>query len=431
METIHGIACRDSRVKVTGKATPGKNFKGKNKPRQNTRRPVADGKGDARQTPKGEKPNRKRKGEPRGGPSPNKQQKQEPAGNKGEKKKKKRGGVKRNKGITDNMPIKNIPNLTELLQKATHAQRAAQKELDKTDRCKLFVKNFPISYKEPELKALSKDISAVDIHQNRKGNFRFGYLTFSSEKVAETNHKALQGKELDGTKLYVDFCGTKAKKGVSSIKEGKLIDPFKLYISHINQSTSISELRGLFPESVEIWIRISENAKNAMVFFESAAKAMKKLGAVGEYLAFYGLICLNKEGQPLTRDAEREFVTKKKVGYKMERFDEPGNNMEDDDNDDEEEDDDDDDEEEEETIKKVVKMERFDEPGNNMEDDDDNDDDEEEEKEPIKKVIKKEQKKGNKNIVKQEDKDDDDDEEKEELVVSTKVKIEKNDEWCN
>ncbi|WAR22986.1 hypothetical protein MAR_036655 [Mya arenaria] len=111
------------------------------------------------------------------------------------------------------MPIKNIPNLTELLQKATHAQRAAQKELDKTDRCKLFVKNFPISYKEPELKALSKDISAVDIHQNRKGNFR------------ESSRNESQSPARQGIRWNQAVCRllwNKGKEGCQQYKGGKI-----------------------------------------------------------------------------------------------------------------------------------------------------------------------------------------------------------------
>ena len=45
-------------------------------------------------------------------------------------------------------------------------------------------------------------------------------MTFANEKMAEKNLKSLQNHAVGDKKLYLDFCGSKAKQQ-NTIKEGK------------------------------------------------------------------------------------------------------------------------------------------------------------------------------------------------------------------
>ncbi|GFY62705.1 multiple RNA-binding domain-containing protein 1 [Trichonephila inaurata madagascariensis] len=85
----------------------------------------------------------------------------------------------------------------------------------------LFVGNLPANTTPNELKALSSDIT--DVIPGAKSNFFQGYccIIFASEKKADANYKALQGKELKGHLLVVDYMGEKCKNIQEKETKGK------------------------------------------------------------------------------------------------------------------------------------------------------------------------------------------------------------------
>ncbi|GFU76119.1 hypothetical protein TNCV_2036041 [Trichonephila clavipes] len=74
------------------------------------------------------------------------------------------------------------------------------------DSVSLFIGNLPQDVTQDELRALSSDITDVFMpHPFR----RCAFLRFASEEKADTNYKTLQGKELNGSRLKVDYQGAK------------------------------------------------------------------------------------------------------------------------------------------------------------------------------------------------------------------------------
>ncbi|GFW42622.1 hypothetical protein TNCV_4258151, partial [Trichonephila clavipes] len=49
----------------------------------------------------------------------------------------------------------------------------------------------------------------------------FAFLRFASEEKADTNYKTLQGKELNGSRLIVDYAGAKSKNKDDPKIQGK------------------------------------------------------------------------------------------------------------------------------------------------------------------------------------------------------------------
>jgi len=46
-------------------------------------------------------------------------------------------------------------------------------------------------------------------------NFSFAWLTFANEQVVEKNYKALNGSQVGGCKVVVDYCGQKSSNSIS------------------------------------------------------------------------------------------------------------------------------------------------------------------------------------------------------------------------
>ncbi|GFX52767.1 general transcription factor II-I repeat domain-containing protein 2A [Trichonephila clavipes] len=117
------------------------------------------------------------------------------------------------------IPIKGADESKEPQKIKAKSKKNEEKLKSKGERdsVSLFIGNLPQDVTQDELRALSSDITDVFMpHPFR----RFAFLRFASEEKADTNYKTLQGKELNGFRLNVDYQGAKT----SSAKKQKVQD---------------------------------------------------------------------------------------------------------------------------------------------------------------------------------------------------------------
>ncbi|PRD29622.1 UNVERIFIED_CONTAM: hypothetical protein NCL1_28823 [Trichonephila clavipes] len=86
----------------------------------------------------------------------------------------------------------------------------------------------------------------------------FAFLRFASEEKADANYKTLQGKELNGYLLNVDYEGAKSKnKNDSKIKEEQKLK--SLYVENLPIDVTSDELKALSSDIEDV--PIHKNSK--------------------------------------------------------------------------------------------------------------------------------------------------------------------------
>ncbi|GFV76336.1 multiple RNA-binding domain-containing protein 1 [Trichonephila clavipes] len=111
-----------------------------------------------------------------------------------------------------------------------------KKYIEEKDLKQLYVGNLPLGFTRDELRALSSDIA--DVIPRAK---RCCFLTFASEEKADANYKALQGKELKGQLLNIDYMGAKSKNQ-KNIEEMNLKS---LYVGNLPICATSAQLKAL------------------------------------------------------------------------------------------------------------------------------------------------------------------------------------------
>ncbi|GFW62869.1 multiple RNA-binding domain-containing protein 1 [Trichonephila clavipes] len=145
----------------------------------------------------------------------------------------------------------------------------------------LFVGNLPAKTTPNELKALSSDITEV-IHRRKS----YCFIRFASEEKADANYKALQGKELKGHLLNVDYMGEKCKNIKKKETKGE-ISLETLYVGNLPVDVTSDELKALSAdiEAVCLPKKCSNPNKFAFITFASKEEAYANYKALqGEKL---------------------------------------------------------------------------------------------------------------------------------------------------
>merc|ERR1712110_588828 len=142
---------------------------------------------------------------------------------------------------------------------------------DNPDVRTLFVKHIPGDATVPDIKALSSDIQEVRLRkQNRHWNkkkenqlaYAYAYLEFENEATADKNHAKLQGAEVKGAKLVVDYVGAKSKNApVKQRTQVEDFDPLKLYLAGIPNGVQDEDIKKIFPHGTNIVIPRAKKSK--------------------------------------------------------------------------------------------------------------------------------------------------------------------------
>ena len=309
-------------------------------------------------------------------------------GQKGQKRKGAPGGDK-GKTAPNKSTKRVVGNLSELQKMALGAQKKADAAIQAQDNCRLFIRNFPKTTTDAELKSLSKDVLSV---RRQKG---FAFLTFASEKLADKNYKALQGKQMGDVTVVVDYLGAKSsKKKQNLVLKMEDMDPFKLFVTGFATDITIDHLHETFPGSVEIWLKVWNRkgnavdkskkgaAQHAKVFFDSAQLAKGHVGVPSStMIVTYGKIFKDKAGQLISKEGELALLEKRKASYVVRKFgaDKKKTPVAED----EEEDDDEEEEETSEVVpskkQKTVAVDDEEEEDEDEEEDDEDDEEEDDE----------------------------------------------------
>jgi len=161
-------------------------------------------------------------------------------------------------------------NIVESLAKVT------EEKLKERDRRTLFVRAKVL--KDIEVSELMRIANGVD-DIRRKGYI--AYMVFESEKKAKKGYKKLQGYNLHGEELYVDYVGEKSKVTVKDkYNSPQQVDPLKLFVSGVPVETSVDDVREVFPKAQEITLpkTFKNNFKYALVSFGSVEEAQEAFG---------------------------------------------------------------------------------------------------------------------------------------------------------
>ncbi|GFQ72081.1 RRM domain-containing protein [Trichonephila clavata] len=181
-----------------------------------------------------------------------------------------------------NTPKNKIEENGKSKEKAAGLEMNAERRRER-DLVSLFAGNLPADTTPDELRALSSDI--IDIHMPLSKNrsfTKYAFLTFTSEEKTDANYKALQGRELRGRVLNIDYRGEKSSKPASNSKE--------LKISGIPRNGTIADVATRFPKAYVVSMSGSELNRSAKIGFlkeEDAAEAynLKEIEIDGHKLA--------------------------------------------------------------------------------------------------------------------------------------------------
>ncbi|BFZ03622.1 hypothetical protein BsWGS_06661 [Bradybaena similaris] len=164
--------------------------------------------------------------------------------------------------------------LKETSKSGSGSAPGASKDVDRRDerdRRTLFLKDLPGKCTVRHIKALSKDIKQVRLKfifaliNKKRQRIGFAYATFASEEAAENNFKKIDGAVIKGSKITVDYVGSKSKlKSDKPKKKPGEIDPLRLYVSGLPGNTREADILKLFPEAVDIELPMRQ--KDKMLF---------------------------------------------------------------------------------------------------------------------------------------------------------------------
>ncbi|GFS79328.1 multiple RNA-binding domain-containing protein 1 [Nephila pilipes] len=151
-------------------------------------------------------------------------------------------------------PVKGAENLKGL-QSPKEKGLENEKRVTTSKNAKLlFVGNLPKDVTADELKALSPDIVKVI------KKIGYAYLSFASEDKVDTNYEALQGKELRGQSIRIDYAGGKSKFHENDAKS--------LFVRNLPEDVTTDELKALSPDIVNV----IKNIRSAYISFASEDK---------------------------------------------------------------------------------------------------------------------------------------------------------------
>ncbi|GFU41817.1 multiple RNA-binding domain-containing protein 1, partial [Nephila pilipes] len=88
----------------------------------------------------------------------------------------------------------------------------------------------------------------------------YAYLSFASEDKVDTNYEALQGKELRGRTIRIDYVGEKSKSHENGAKS--------LFVGNLPKDVTTDELKALSPDIVNV----TKNIRSAYILFASEDK---------------------------------------------------------------------------------------------------------------------------------------------------------------
>ncbi|GFY53929.1 RRM domain-containing protein, partial [Trichonephila inaurata madagascariensis] len=193
---------------------------------------------------------------------------------------------------------------------------AAVKEMDAQRRKEenlrtLFVGNLPNDVTLDDLEALSSDFKIVfaRIHPNMRKKYAF--ITFASEEKARANYTALQGKELKGQVLNVDYNREKGNRKSEDYQWP--LNVKELHINGIPQSVTVGDVATLFPKACLVKIIYKKDQRSVLVGFKKVEDAdeaynLKEIELGGRKLFIYHATM----GYPNKYKGKRTFEPSKK-----------------------------------------------------------------------------------------------------------------------
>ncbi|GFQ85932.1 RRM domain-containing protein [Trichonephila clavata] len=145
-----------------------------------------------------------------------------------------------------NTPKNKIEENGKSKEKAAVLEMNAERRRER-DLVSLYAGNLPVDVTPDELRALSSDI--IDVYMPlsmKKSSNKYAFLTFTSEEKADANYKALQGTELRGQVLKIEYRGEKSNKPASN---PKAVYNKELIISGIPRNGTIADVATRFPKA--------------------------------------------------------------------------------------------------------------------------------------------------------------------------------------
>jgi len=99
------------------------------------------------------------------------------------------------------------------------------------------------------LKVMTAENIPAGLNSDKKGK-KFGFICYKTPDSASAAQKELNGKEIDGKQLYVNFQLTKTERQAQLAKEEAKFKNSKkrcnLYVKNIDQTQSEESLRQIF-----------------------------------------------------------------------------------------------------------------------------------------------------------------------------------------
>lgn len=244
---------------------------------------------------------------------------------------------------------KNNSGLTEV-----DAEKAEKARVDR-DLRSLFVKNLPTDIKVSQLQALSADILNVRLRMSNKKSSKnkgYAFLEFKNEKMADKNYPLLNSKKIGDCEVVVDFVGTKSKKSnqKTAVVSPSELDPVKLYVNGFGQSTTMQDLKKVFPTAKNIDLPLKKKTSHllgfAFVHFADPDACKKSLSAASNKNVCGSTISVSyaklakpaKQKKPKkekkAKQGKGQSKTKSATKVVVEQEDESGSDEQDDDEDD-------------------------------------------------------------------------------------------------
>jgi hypothetical protein len=156
---------------------------------------------------------------------------------------------------------------------AENLAKATEEKLKERDRRTLFVRGKILrSIEVSELMRIADGVDDI----RRKGHI--AYFVFKSEKKATKGYKKLQGFNLHGEELYVDYVGEKSSVTVKDkYNSPQEVDPFKLFVSGVPVDAFEEDVREVFTKAQEIVLpkNFKNNFKYALVSFANTRDAQE------------------------------------------------------------------------------------------------------------------------------------------------------------
>ncbi|KAG9488872.1 hypothetical protein GDO78_005067 [Eleutherodactylus coqui] len=184
-------------------------------------------------------------------------------------------------GVTKKFGVLDLSSVEEVVKVNSPAEKSKNAENRKEREARiLFVKNLPYRIGVNELQEMFGNAKDIRLPFVRNGlNKGVAYVEFSTEAEADAAIQNMQGTEIDGRPMLIDYTGVKnqlAKSGRVSVGVVSEV----LLVKNLAFRATKDQLREVFEKATSIKIKKTKQGKhngNALVKFSSAKEAKEAL----------------------------------------------------------------------------------------------------------------------------------------------------------